>query len=742
MIRAVSNAPVAFPVGAVCFRDPAPRLAMAVKATFDLRRERDGWRLELAAAQRALSPVELVPRKSLVDVTLSGRAFATDPSRRTTVELHVGETHVMLAAGREGALQALGPREATLTAGPPRSADEAALSAQWFIAEGAAQIAAEALRLDVDLRAGTEVRTVNLTPGGGPAMFRVPRETPYLIVSVWDGSSRPALRPVSLRCDALHLDATRGTVELTFRGDVGVAGLGPEPVFVVGLGNERETPSALDVEAAVRLGRAIDVTTRGAPPAAERRSLAGVTGTLPLGSRVEDLGLGAEDEATPHGDEDSTDGPPTRNPRATMPIYQGEESTREIVLPIPAEARRNATSEQDELTPIAPDDLLGLAPQPTQEIDVSGLHAGLEDEPTSDGVTNDALPESIEEVVAHRPAEGAAATAVAAAPSVQDIDDADVEDLEDAEDAGTEGGEEAENAEDEEVEPAPKSSPTQVLTMTAPEPALPFAPRGPRKGVTDERETTSVTAVPRTAKADPLPFARGASGTLPPPPPRAAEDPRATLAHIEPVAVPATPWDKAPSAEEPATSRAPAGTAEVRGPRETLPPPTLVADPETLPPPAARPGEPPTTSTQQIPAIRGGDTVPPPAPRQTEPPPARERQTLPPPAAQHAAKPGPFTFGLGGPPPIQMPQQAPVAAPAAPAAAEQSISLDAHAFANILLTSEVGRPLALVAYDLDELDWAEVTESWSHAIDREAEEGKSDKLRELLSALHEAALSE
>jgi serine/threonine-protein kinase len=266
MPRAVSIAPVPFPVGVVYFREPAARAAIVVKATLELRRRGDAWSLSLSPLQRPLRPpIDLLPRKAAADVTLAGQAHGPAGQRRVPIELVAGALRVSAdvdTSQRGQALAALGPTAPPMVVGLPRTPDEAELSKVWAEPVGAAlQIAPRVQRIWEPLAPGLVLQLSNLTQGGGRVVVSLPREAPYVLVA---RSGAAPERP-ALRCDALHLDATRGQIELTYRGEVDARALSGDATIVVGLGQEHEAPTALDVEAVLRVGRVLGVIGLDAP---------------------------------------------------------------------------------------------------------------------------------------------------------------------------------------------------------------------------------------------------------------------------------------------------------------------------------------------------------------------------------------------------------------------------------------------------------------------------------------------
>ena len=79
--------------------------------------------------------------------------------------------------------------------------------------------------------------------------LRTPSFTPYAVLV--EGARLSGAHRVPMRCDTLHVDATAGTVTLTFRGEVEVERFGSPPEAVIGLLSGRGQPTGADLEAAL-----------------------------------------------------------------------------------------------------------------------------------------------------------------------------------------------------------------------------------------------------------------------------------------------------------------------------------------------------------------------------------------------------------------------------------------------------------------------------------------------------------
>jgi hypothetical protein len=285
-------APVPLGLGVTWFRDPAPRVAIIAKVGFliDLTAA-GGPRLDLSPNEPVVVPgVDLVPRKARVDVLVTGDAHAAMPSPTIPIEIAVGTTFRKRAGAvapggapaTRAPLRGLGPVPVSMPLAPAHGAREAAFSAGWVdIAQEGLQVAAVDQQLFEALIYGTPISLFNLSPGGGIVSLRTPSFTPYALLV--QGARLGGAHRVAMRCDTLHVDASTGTIELTFRGEVEVERFATPPEAVVGLLSGRAQPTAADLEAALAHGPTRPMVSLDAAPPT---SLRGLRETQGIGART------------------------------------------------------------------------------------------------------------------------------------------------------------------------------------------------------------------------------------------------------------------------------------------------------------------------------------------------------------------------------------------------------------------------------------------------------------------------
>ncbi len=288
-MRARMTSPVPLGLGVTWFRDPTPRVAIVAKLAFaiDLTSP-TGPRLELSASEPVVDPqIDLVPRKARVDVLVTGDAHASLPSPTIPVEIAVGTTFRKRAGAvapggspaTRAPLRGLGPVPTTLALAPAKSPREASFSSGWLdISQEGLQVAPVDQQLFEGLIYGTPITLFNLSPGGGLVSLRTPSFTPYAVLV--EGARLSGAHRVPMRCDTLHVDATAGTVTLTFRGEVEVERFGSPPEAVIGLLSGRGQPTGADLEAALAQGAAREMVGLAAAAPILTRSKSG-TEALP-----------------------------------------------------------------------------------------------------------------------------------------------------------------------------------------------------------------------------------------------------------------------------------------------------------------------------------------------------------------------------------------------------------------------------------------------------------------------------
>lgn len=262
-MRAIVLGSVPVTLAAMFFRGPSSSLAVLVKTAFPLDGSQPGAGFVAPALRE---DVDVVPRKSDVDVVVLGEAVSAEPTRELPVELQFGRSirkHVVTRVTKEPWLRAavtpFEPLPLELAATAPCSAAEAALAPAWFdVSLEGDQIAPMDQRSTEELDVGATLSTSNLAKPGR-AQVRVPSFVPFCLVVNGDevaGSPR-----VALRGDTLLVDAERGLVEISHRGEVSIDRITPNSVIVCGLLPRGARPDVAAIEELLRTTTPIDVPT-------------------------------------------------------------------------------------------------------------------------------------------------------------------------------------------------------------------------------------------------------------------------------------------------------------------------------------------------------------------------------------------------------------------------------------------------------------------------------------------------
>ncbi|HTJ83026.1 MAG TPA: DUF2169 domain-containing protein, partial [Polyangiaceae bacterium] len=258
-MRARSMSPVPLGLGVVWFRDPVPRIAILAKVALRIDVQGAAARLELGTKAPIVFPmIDLVPRKSRVDVIVTGEAESREPGLTIPVEIAIGATFKKRAGAivkggvpaTRATLRGLGPTPLSLRLAPARTAKEAMMSPGWLdIPREGQQIAPLDQQAWESVVYGTPITLLNLSPRGGAVELRAPSFTPYALLHESAGLS--GAHRVPMRCDTVDVDASAGTVTLSFRGEVEADRFASAPEVVVGLLSGQRQPTGADLEAAL-----------------------------------------------------------------------------------------------------------------------------------------------------------------------------------------------------------------------------------------------------------------------------------------------------------------------------------------------------------------------------------------------------------------------------------------------------------------------------------------------------------
>lgn len=230
------------PVGIVPFRAPEPRLAVIVKVSCSLRENQDGSRsfvrsdkqeplslaipstLVGAAPDDLAYPGDFIPRKTAIDVLVSGHAYSAHPTGQINAEFHVGSVSRTFCVATSGAATML-PLTAPYLRGPdgfsptePIAARAAAALEEQHPADFDYSVynAAPMSQRATELPKNGKMFLRGLVPGCEYVEAIFPTITPHaVLVSAHDNRI-----DVPLRCDTIFFDSDRSIAAFVFRGDV------------------------------------------------------------------------------------------------------------------------------------------------------------------------------------------------------------------------------------------------------------------------------------------------------------------------------------------------------------------------------------------------------------------------------------------------------------------------------------------------------------------------------------------
>ena len=265
-MRALSTATFAHAAGVVFFRDPRPRVAVVVKLTLALSEGAGGVALSIASVQSAMVPgIDLVPRKSRVELLVTGDAFSTEATTSIPVEMALGSSLRFRAnatslggrAAYRAPLEGTGPTPLRLTPTPPRSPREALFSDAWIdVPPEGLQVAPPAQQSTDLITFGAPLSLFNLTDGGGVVVTRLPSLAAYAFLV--DAGAQSSTHRVAMRLDTLLFDTVKARIDLTLRGELEIDRFAACPSVVLGLG--APTPGGPNLEVALRDGAPIGLT--------------------------------------------------------------------------------------------------------------------------------------------------------------------------------------------------------------------------------------------------------------------------------------------------------------------------------------------------------------------------------------------------------------------------------------------------------------------------------------------------
>ncbi len=230
------------PVGIVPFCGPEPRLAVIVKITCTLRENQDGSRsfvrsekqepLSLAISSTLIGagsddlayPGDFVPRKTAIDVLVTGHAHAIHPTGQINSEFHVGSVSRTFSAATSGAATMLpltapylrgpdgfSPTESIAARGVPTLLDEHPADFDYSVYN-----AAPAAQRAIELPQNGKMFLRGLVPGVEYIEAILPSIAPHaVLVSAHDNRI-----DVPLRNDTIWIDTDRSIAVFVFRGDV------------------------------------------------------------------------------------------------------------------------------------------------------------------------------------------------------------------------------------------------------------------------------------------------------------------------------------------------------------------------------------------------------------------------------------------------------------------------------------------------------------------------------------------
>ena len=230
------------PVGIVLFCGPEPRLAVIVKVTCALQLNPDGSRTFVRSEnQEPLSlpipstligagsddlayPGDFVPRKTAMDVLVTGHAHAVHPTGQIHCEFQVGAVTRSFSAATSGAATMLpltapylrgpdgfSPTESIAARGVPALLDEHPADFDYSVYN-----AAPAGQRASELPQNGKMFLRGLVPGAEYVEAILPDLTPHAVLV----SARDNRIEVPLRNDTIWVDSDRSIAVFVFRGDV------------------------------------------------------------------------------------------------------------------------------------------------------------------------------------------------------------------------------------------------------------------------------------------------------------------------------------------------------------------------------------------------------------------------------------------------------------------------------------------------------------------------------------------
>jgi Uncharacterized protein conserved in bacteria (DUF2169) len=230
------------PVGIVPFCGPEPRLAVIVKVTCTLRENQDGSRtfvrsdkqepltlpiqstLVGASSEELAYPGDFVPRKTAIDVLVTGHAHALHPTGQIQAEFHVGSVIRTFSAATSGAATML-PLTAPYLRGPDGFSPTESIAARTVPAlldehpadfDYSVYNAAPAVQRATDLPQNGKMFLRGLVPGAEYIEAILPAIMLHaVLVSAHDNRI-----DVPLRNDTIWIDSDQSIAMFVFRGDV------------------------------------------------------------------------------------------------------------------------------------------------------------------------------------------------------------------------------------------------------------------------------------------------------------------------------------------------------------------------------------------------------------------------------------------------------------------------------------------------------------------------------------------
>lgn len=753
--------------GLVCFRDPEPRASIVIKRALRLV---DGPRPWLApdaqtpelrgpkvAFDGTAHPDDFAPRKLRTEILVVGCAHSAAPSTEVPVELRLGAALHKRAWVRSPAPAMLhplvpawvaveppvsawfGPRPLPeLGVGPARDAREAAWSDGWLeLPPGdrgeSQQCAAAEQQTWERIGPRSQLWLRGLARGAEIAALELPSDAPWCALLLRGRRGAVEWSELELRLETLHLDATSGLLELGYRGELDVSDFESPPDLVVGVSQSGFVPERAELEPG--LARV--------PPESVARPVAAAL--LPLAP----AGVPAQRAAAPPA-------PVSLPPPLPPPAPWAPPRDAALIAAEPPAAPPSAMAEVlEEETTSAGADPQTIRPEPMRVDSPKTL--------PPDALDPSALPFAVAPL----------APPPALAPSPPPVPPSDA--------AGTSAAGALPFVGAARVPPARASTPSAA--------GLPFAGAIPGSSELRASVDGSGTVALRLESPEALPF-RGAARAAPTPPPPVEEasyvDGSATLAlrperstalpfqaalgapRASPAARPAEtaglPFlrrdapEPAPSFRGPARDQAAPSSAERAG--DTLPPAAHDLGPEErastgpfAPPPRLPSGFEPSVLAASsraplptLPAELGPGSALPFEAQDAPTPPAPAVAPPLPFAPRPASMPGPIAPPNAPPawvPSIQAQPLPPRSHGARPAAARRDAAereLDAAAVALVRTLPEEARHEAIRGLGLTALAYARAEQRQLEELERELGEGRSERLAQLLSALHERAL--